>query len=83
MQENILKTKFSKILITTATGEKENFSFPIDELILYKGDKAHIFNNIVVCIANVKNIDYDIILHPALLKESYESQDTKTSKKVG
>lgn len=81
--KNLIKTRFNKIFITTATGESENLSFNLEQLILYKEDKAHIFNNIVVCVANIKNSDYDIILHPALLKESYESQDTKTSKKVG
>ncbi len=80
--DNLIKAKFNKILITTATGENENLSFTIDELILYKGDKEHIFKNIRVCIAKIKNSDYDIILHPVLIKEGYESQDTKTSKKV-
>lgn len=82
LQENLLKTKFSKILITTATGEKENLSFKLDELILYYSERAHIFKNITVCMAKIKNSDYDIILHPALLKENYESQNDETSKKV-
>ena len=82
LNENLIKTKFIKILITTATGQNENFSFKLDELILYKGDRAHIFSNVIVCIADVKSSDYDIILHPALLKEDYESQDDETSKKV-
>ena len=82
LQEHLIKTKFSKILITTATGEKENLSFKLDELVLYIENKAHTFNDIRVCIAKIKSSDYDIILHPALIKESYESQDNKTSKKV-
>lgn len=82
LQEHLIKTKFSKILIATATGEKENLSFKLDELVLYIENKAHTFNDIRVCIAKIKSSDYDIILHPALIKESYESQDNKTSKKV-
>ena len=82
LKENIAKIKLKKILITTAIGQRENFSFVLDELVLYKGDSAHIFKNIRVCIANIKSSDFDIILHPALLKEDYESQDNGVDKKV-
>ena len=82
LKENIAKVKFTKILITTATGENQNFSFPIDELILYKGDKAHIYKNIMVCIAKGLSQNYDIILHPSLFKEKNYEQIDRENKKV-
>jgi len=67
--DEIATVKLKKLKLTTVAGERENLSFRLDKFILYLGQKEHIFNYITVCIANLSLADYDIILHPALLKE--------------
>ena len=67
--DSIINTKFKKLSISTVSGESQNLAFQLDKFILYLDQKEHIFNYVTVCIANLSSSDYDIILHPALLKE--------------
>lgn len=80
--EQLLKVKFKKINVRTAIGIRQNTCFKLDRIILYIGDKHHIFNNVVVCIAKIKSDDYDVILHPAFFKEVNEYEDDKFAQKV-
>ena len=67
--DSIINVKFNKITLSTVAGQSLNPSFRLDKFILYIGEKEHIFNYVTVCIANLKTGDYQIILHPALIKE--------------
>ena len=63
-------------------GEKTNLCFKLDKFILYLENKEHIFNYITVCIADFVGDEYQIILHPALLKEQNGIESNKFFQKV-
>lgn len=81
--EQIAKIKFKKIEISTATGNRQNIAFNLDELILYTADKAHIFNNVTICISHLNFDGYSVILHPDLIKENFNNEDVESIKKTG
>ncbi len=81
--DRILTTKFNKLKVSTVAGEKTNLCFKVDKFILYIENKEHIFNYITVCIADFNSDEYQIILHPALLKENNGIEYNKPFQKVG
>ena len=81
--ENLVKIKFKKIEISTATGSRQNLAFKLDKLILYIADKAHIFENVTVCISHLNFNGYELILHPDLIKENCNDENVSGFKKVG
>ncbi len=74
--------KMQKIHIDTITGGGEKICFVAPTFEIYIGDKANIFNNVRVCVADNIKGGYDAILHPAFLEVSDESVK-KQVKKVG
>lgn len=74
------KIKSKKILSQTVNGCAENLAFEIEQIKIYNGKDVHISNNVTLMV--VKNVGdgYQLILHPALIKESYE--DYSKIKKV-
>ncbi len=81
--DSVANTKFSKIRLSTVAGEKTNLCFKVDKLILYIQNKEHIFNYVTVCIADFDSEEYQLILHPALLKEKNGIEYNKPFQKVG
>ena len=81
--DRILTTKFNKLKVSTVAGEKTNLCFKVDKFVLYIENKEHIFNYITVCIADFNSDEYQIILHPALLKEKNGIEYNKPFQKVG
>ena len=80
--ESIINIKFNKLKLSTVAGEKTNLCFKLDKFILYLENKQHIFNYITVCIADIVGDEYQIILHPALLKEQNGIESNKFFQKV-
>ncbi len=80
--DSIVNTKFNKLTVSTVAGEKTNLCFKVDKFILYIENKEHIFNYITVCIADFNSDEYQIILHPALLKEKNGIESNKFFQKV-
>ncbi|MBE7081392.1 MAG: hypothetical protein E7372_02390 [Clostridiales bacterium] len=80
--DSILTTKFNKLKVSTVAGEKTNLCFKIDKFILYNQKQEHIFNYVTVCIADFDSTEYQIILHPALLKEKNGIESNKFFQKV-
>ncbi len=83
MGENLVKIKFKRIEICTATGVRQNLAFNLDRLVLYMENKSHIFENVTVCISHVSFDGYSIILHPDLIKEDYKHENVMDTEKVG
>ncbi len=81
--ESIATVKFKKLKLSTLAGGKTNLAFRLDKLILYIQNKEHIFNYVTVCIADLGSSEYDIILHPALLKEINSIETDRIFEKVG
>ena len=82
LKDNIVKTKFNKIRLSTVAGERTNLCFELDKFILYINQEGHIFNYITVCIADFNSDEHQIILHPALLKEQNGIESDKIFEKV-
>lgn len=82
IDENFTHLKLKKILITTISGQTENFAITIDELKIYIGKKVNIFKMVTLCVSNISFDGYDIILHPSLFKENYYEQVDRENKKV-
>lgn len=82
LDKDIITTKFKKIKISTANGESQNLAFKIDKIIIYEKDKPYIYNDVTVCIINLKISGYDVILHPALIKEIDYNENDRAVKKV-
>ena len=82
LSEKLAKTKFKKIEISTATGNRQNLAFNLDRLILYVADKEHIFDNVTVCISHLNFDGYNVILHPDLIKENFDDENVDGIKKV-
>ncbi len=80
--DSIVKTKFNKIRLNTVAGEKTNLCFKLDKFVLYINQKEHIFNYITTCIADFDSTEYQIILHPALLKEQNGIESDKFFQKI-
>ena len=81
--DQIVKMKFKKIEVLTATGRRENLAFKLDRLVLYNGNKEHIYENVTVCISHVNFDGYDLILHPDLLEEDIKDENVVNIEKVG
>ena len=82
INENFNHLKLKKILITTISGQTENFAITIDELKIYMGKKVNIFKMVSLCVSNINFNGYDIILHPSFFKESDYEQVDRENKKV-
>ena len=80
--KNLVKMKFKKINVSTATGNRQNLAFKLDRLVLYMADKEHIFDNVTICISQLTLDGYDIILHPDLIKENSDYENVDGVKKV-
>ena len=57
-----------------------SYHYEIDEIKIYNGKDVHIFSNVTLMVVKTAGDGYDLILHPALIKESYE--DYSKIKKV-
>ena len=70
--QNLPKIKLRKITVNTVSGKTQSPLFKLDKLLIYFSDKPNIYNSVTVCVANAcVGEGYDVILHPALLKENY------------
>ena len=68
----------------TVNGCTENLCVKLDELKIYIADKPNIFNNVTLMISKFSvGEGYDVILHPALNKESGDEKQVENQiKKV-
>ena len=80
IDQNFYKVKSKKITANTVNGYAENLAYEIDEIKIYNGKDVHIFSNVTLMVVKTAGDGYDLILHPALIKESYE--DYSKIKKV-
>lgn len=62
------------IEVETISGTNKKFSFNLDKIEIYYGDKLNIFNNVALCVID-SGVDglCDIILHPALMEKKDEN----------
>lgn len=72
--EQVLKTKIKKIAVRTVVGQTCYPAIKLDYLKIYIRDEPNIFNNVTLCVAKSSvGEGYDLILHPALLRENKEN----------
>ncbi len=72
--------KFKKITVGTVNGKAEKIAFKIDIIKIYNGTNLNIHKNVTACIVDEIGEGYQVILHPALLRESeYEVEDENFS----
>ena len=83
LESQLKDIKFKRLEVFTATGSRQNLAFNLDRLVLYKSGKAHIFENVTVCISHLNFDGYSVILHPHLIKENFDNEDVKSVEKVG
>ena len=87
-----MATKFIKDLnmpqmkyinVCTLTGNSQKLSLKSDKVVIYVGDTENIYTNVTVCFSEqgFEN-GYQLILHPALLKEGYAKNSATASKKT-
>ena len=61
-----------KINVCTVNGKSQKLCLKSESLVIYIAGKKNIYNNVTVCFTEQGFEDcYQLILHPALLKESY------------
>ena len=81
--DNVAKVKMKKLDLITASGKSRNFSFELDELILYLDGKENKFNNVTLCVSKQNcGDDFDIILHPQLLGVEYANKVDERTKET-
>ena len=81
--ERLADSRFEKISVQTVNGKSDNLSVKVDELKIYIKDKQNTFNNVTLMISKYSVGDgYDVILHPALYKESGDEKVDFKAKKV-
>lgn len=68
----VKKAKY--LTVQTAVGEEKKLCIKPDAVLIYSGEKKHIFNNVRVCVVNTEFSGYDVILHPALMETNNETQ---------
>lgn len=77
------KNNLKKISVTTVNGKRQKLCIQNVTLKIYNQKIANIYNNVTLCfISDGLEEDYDLLLHPALLKENYENQFDKSYKRV-
>ena len=78
-----LKLKIKKIRINTLNGEKYYPTVKLDKIKIYILDKVNIYNNVSLSIVKGEvGEGYDLILHPALMEENYESKNNIAAEKI-
>jgi hypothetical protein len=75
-----LPPKIEKIECQTVGGKSTLLAVKIDGLKIYFNENLRIFNNVVMAISKVDNLDYQVILHPAFMEENYVSSNRKIKK---
>lgn len=66
--------RLRRIKVRTASGDSENLAFDIDKIKIYIGDKVNIYSKVTACVSSSGIGDgYQVILHPALMENSYDS----------
>ncbi len=72
-----------RITINTVNGSEQKLCVKTSCVKIYQGDKTNIFYNVTLCIVcEGFEEGYDLLLHPALLKEEYENKSFIQTKKV-
>ena len=81
--DNLIKLKLKKLTVKTVLSNGENFAVSLDELKIYIGDKVNIYNNVTLLVVS-KGVGegYDVILHPALFRSSYDESLVEKVKEV-
>ena len=80
--QQLIKIKLKKITVNTVNGQSENIAVELESVEIYILDKPNIFNNVTLMVSPYSVGDgYDVILHPALYKESgYEKIEREIEK---
>ena len=81
--DNLIKLKLKKLTVKTVLSSGENFAVSLDELKIYIEDKVNIYNNVTLLVVS-KGVGegYDVILHPALFRSSYDESLVEKVKEV-
>ncbi len=74
--------KLKRIEVNTVNGKSQNLAFNIEKIKIYNSDEPNIFNNVTLCVTKQSvGSDFDVILHPALIKgRAYEQTSNQTKK---
>ena len=79
---NMLKD-VKKISIKTINGKEENLSFKIEQLEIFIKDKPNIFKNVTLCVCKKRvGLNYEFILHPALMEVEDANNFNCQNKKI-
>ncbi len=81
--EDFFGGKLKKIHVSTVSGQVENFAVKLDQLKIYNKDEPNIYNNVTLCAVN-KSVGegYEVILHPALMENGYETENIIKTKRI-
>lgn len=77
INSNSVLPKMEKIECKTVAGSSTLFAVKISTLKIYFNSEERIFNNVVMAISKVDSVDYQVILHSALMGENYDSSNRK------
>ena len=79
-----MPTKFCLVEVNTINGKTKHPVFVLEEFWIYYKDNPNRYNNVALCVSSQGEcIDYDLILHPALIGEVNGDESVKFTKKVG
>lgn len=77
INSNSVLPKMEKIECKTVAGSSILYAVKINTLKIYLLNKPRIFNNVVMAISKVDSVDYQVILHSALMEEIYDNSNAK------